>query len=806
MADGMGIANESGKTMALTLTGLSGDLASFYNTTEEIAKTALSSVFTGETESLKKFGIVLTDTNLQQFAYTQGITKAVSAMSQAEKVALRYQYVLQSTSKIQGDFARTSGSWANQVKILKAQWQELLTVLGTGLKTILTPLLKVMNQILASVISVANAIAKAFGGTTIQETSSTVGEIADSVDDTASGFEDANTSAKKLSKTLAGFDELNRLNSQDTSGSTGGSISGTASLVEGIEYESPVESANKYFTELQTIVSKWTEKLPELQLNFDKNTAISDLSEIGKNIVNTLAGWGTFLITMGIDIANDLDIGLLANDFLSLLSTVTGLGAAVTETLVPAFRTFYTSSGLQDIVKWIGEHLHEALTKTTSKLEEWKKWWSDSENQEKVQEFAENLGNAISPISKLLLYIADAAWAAFATTVGLAADGVERLGLALLDLDTAQLLTLVLTITALSIAINGIIKAFKYANENSELGFLKSLIDYFDLYGESIKLRIWDLQDVISRLFTTLTTNPIAMIIALIAVAIASVIALYNNSEKFREFVDELWNDILKPIIDDIGSKISDLWDNHLKPFWEDSLKPMIELIMYHVKRLWEDIYTLLGWIAGVIGGVLLAAVGEAFDFIVGAISSIIEILGGIIDYIVGVFTGDWEKAWGGVTKILKGVFNGIINIIECALNFGIDAINVLIKALNKIDVPDWVPLIGGKGINIPTISRISIPRMASGGVIDSPTVALMGEYQGAGQNPEIVTPQALLQEIINNGNESVISTLIQMTKQLISTLEGLNMEVSIGDETIAKSANRGNKSYEKRTGKPLFA
>lgn len=158
MSNGMDIAQEAGKNMSLQLTALAGDMASFYNVGQDIAQTALNSIFTGETESLKKFGIVLTETNLEAFALSQGIKKSYQAMSQAEKVALRYNYVLNATKNAQGDFARTSGSWANQIRLLKEQWTQFLGILGSGLIKILTPMVKALNQMLASLISIGNMI------------------------------------------------------------------------------------------------------------------------------------------------------------------------------------------------------------------------------------------------------------------------------------------------------------------------------------------------------------------------------------------------------------------------------------------------------------------------------------------------------------------------------------------------------------------------------------------------------------------------------------------------------------------------
>lgn len=211
MSNSLGVGADAGKTMAMNLTGLVGDIASFYNITVEEANTAISAVYTGETESIKKLGIILTEANLNAYAVSQGIKKTYNQMSQAEKVMLRYNYVMQASAKIQGDFVRTGGNWANQVRVLKEQWSQLLGILGKGLIAVLNPVVKALNSMLASLIAVANAMAKAFGGTGIESStgkvSSTVGDIADGAGDVSSGFDDANASAKALKNTLAGFDE-----------------------------------------------------------------------------------------------------------------------------------------------------------------------------------------------------------------------------------------------------------------------------------------------------------------------------------------------------------------------------------------------------------------------------------------------------------------------------------------------------------------------------------------------------------------------------------------------------------------------
>lgn len=149
MADGMGLTADQGAEMAKSLTQLSADLASFNNTSQETAQIALNSIFTGETETLKQYGIVMTEANLEQFAMQQGLSKTVSEMSQAEKVQLRYNYVLANTANAQGDFARTSDSVANQTRMAKEQLKQAAAALGQNLVPAAASALKVLNNILS---------------------------------------------------------------------------------------------------------------------------------------------------------------------------------------------------------------------------------------------------------------------------------------------------------------------------------------------------------------------------------------------------------------------------------------------------------------------------------------------------------------------------------------------------------------------------------------------------------------------------------------------------------------------------------
>jgi len=131
MATSMGITQKNAGSLATSLVGLAGDLTSFKNLKGDMAKTALNAIFTGETESLKMLGIVMTETNLKQFALAHGITKKIDKMRQDEKVMLRYNYVMAMSKNAQGDFLRTIDGFANQTRVLNDDFNTLSITLGT---------------------------------------------------------------------------------------------------------------------------------------------------------------------------------------------------------------------------------------------------------------------------------------------------------------------------------------------------------------------------------------------------------------------------------------------------------------------------------------------------------------------------------------------------------------------------------------------------------------------------------------------------------------------------------------------------
>ena len=232
MAKGMGVASDEASDMAITLAGLSGDVASFFNISQELADIKLKSVFTGETETLKDLGVVMTQDNLKAYALSKGITKSYDAMGQAEKVALRYHFVLDSLALANGDFARTQDSWANQTRILSMQWQEFMGILGQSIIRVLKPVVVWLNTMVSRMITLAEAFNRATEGMDTkgqqaEQAEATSSAIAASVKGQEDLTDAVKDTTKAQQKSVAGFDEITQL-AQDAADATGsmGAIGG----------------------------------------------------------------------------------------------------------------------------------------------------------------------------------------------------------------------------------------------------------------------------------------------------------------------------------------------------------------------------------------------------------------------------------------------------------------------------------------------------------------------------------------------------------------------------------------------------
>jgi hypothetical protein len=268
----------------------------------------------------------------------------------------------------------------------------------------------------------------------------------------------------------------------------------------------------------------------------------------------------------------------------------------------------------------------------------------------------------------------------------------------------------------------------------------------------------------------------------------------------------KLWNDSLAPLIKNITDKFNVLWDKHLKPLWDNILALLTSVGDYLLTGWNKTLKPIVNYIVDVVGPQVANAfnfIGDVVGTVIGVISDVIggliKTLSGLLDFITGVFSGDWSKAWEGIKKMFKGVWDAFEGIVKGALNLVIDVINYFIRQLDKIkiDVPEGVPVIGGTkfGINIP-----EIPKFAKGGVINQPTLAMVGE-----NGKEAVMP------LENNTGwidelAMKLATIMSVGKSTAQTQnQPIYIELDIGGTKFGKVCIDSINSQQRRAGKILL-
>ena len=210
----------------------------------------------------------------------------------------------------------------------------------------------------------------------------------------------------------------------------------------------------------------------------------------------------------------------------------------------------------------------------------------------------------------------------------------------------------------------------------------------------------------------------------------------------------------IKEFVSQCFSDIKNFWNNNLKPCL-DAIKNFLENVL---KPCFETVFK------NFIG----PAVDTAFQFIKDLWNNTLKpVFTGITDFLTGVFTLNFKQAWEGIVSILTGIWSGVVNVVKAPLNLIIDAINAVIGGLNKIRLPDWVPLIGGKGINIPLI-----PKLEEGGILEKGQVGLL-----EGNGAEAVVPldqnKAWISAVARDMNTAIggDNKLLERNNELLETL-----------------------------------
>lgn len=654
MSKSFGFSEAQAYDMSTALTQLTGDVASFYNISQDLAYIKLKSVFTGETETLKDLGVVMTQSALDQFALANGYGKTTSAMTEQEKVALRLAFVQKQLSAASGDFIRTSGSWANQVRVMQLQLQSLKATVGQGLINLFTPVLKVINTLLGKLATLANAF-KSFtelitgkkssgqtgasgaglaGTDAIADTADQYGDAADNAEKLADATNDTADATKKATKAAKGYlsplDEINNYSTDKSTGSsskvpgtTGGLADQMKDAVQNVDYGKVAEGEtvlDKMSKPLKKIIDRFKQLAKLIAKGFWDG--LGDYEPIFDGIKKDLDSiWKSLK-----DIFTDPEVTKAANNFFDSFAYAIGqvagsfarIGLTIAQNII---------GGIEKFLKQNAQRIKNYLIDMFNIGAE-------------ISQIAGNLAVAFADVFSV--FGGETAQQITADLIGIFAE----IGMVLTE-TAAKLGRDILNMIAqpfidnkdiLKSAIEGSLGVIETVT-SGVLTVVQNLSDAVSrLYDEHVKPFFDSIADGLSSILETLITGYNTYILPV----------LQGLAEQIKGLLEGPLGDAILKIEAFLGKLI-----DSLKLLWESVLVPLINWIIANLLPVVAEIIDVVGTVAIKVIKSLIKIIGDVADT-----------LSGIIDFLVGVFTGDWELAWQGIKEIADGIWNLIKDII----------------------------------------------------------------------------------------------------------------------------------------------
>ena len=743
MSNAMGITGQAALDMAEDVTGLTGDVASFYNLSTDEAYTKLKSIWTGETETLKDLGVVMTQTNLDQYALNNGFGKTTAKMTEQEKVMLRYQYVTSALSNATGDFVKTQDSWANQTRILTLRFQQLKASLGKGFIALFTPILRGFNNLLAGLQKVADGFASFVQMVTGADVSTSMGSISSDIagigDDASSAADNvgdigsaAKKTAKDIEKSLAGFDQINKLteptdDSSDSSGSTGGTSSGIGSVDLVPDVSGSTSNATSAISDFVNKAKKELDKLrkwsvstfsPSMSRIWDgltKNTdtakknlasAFNDIRALGPPLLNYFNGPFTNYLVTWVDTNGSILNGLF-DSFNTVFSDVWNKAA------YPILANF-VSVGLPMLTDFASQTLSLNGTIFDTFKASWNSLWS------------EGVSPAIESISNVWIGLVN-------TMAGAWNEWGEPI-------------------------FTGIKAAVKTTGDV-----------FLDIWNNMLQ-PVWEnALDVIDRVWSEHLQPLLANFLDFVGEIVTCATTIYNNFiAPVVGFLSELLGPIFIAIFDSIGNKVG--------------------VVVGTIADLMNDTITVFKGVIQFIKGVFSGDWEGAWN--------------GIVTAFDGIFSGIADIAKGPINMVI-GFINGLITGVQSGINAIVRSVNKLsFKVPNWVPGIGGEDF----GFHLPEADFSKIPYLAQGGYVkpNTPQLAMLGDNRHQG---EVVAPEDKLLDMAQKAaamasSAELLAEAISILKQILKILETLDLDIQLDGKSLKKYVVDKINEHTKQTGK----
>lgn len=788
MSKSFGFSEAQAYDMSTALTQLTGDVASFYNISQDLAYIKLKSVFTGETETLKDLGVVMTQSALDQYALANGYGKTTSAMTEQEKVALRLAFVQKQLSAASGDFIRTSDSWANQVRVMQLQLQSLKATVGQGLINLFTPVLKVINILLGKLATLANAF-KSFtelitgkkssgqtgasgaglaGTDAIADTADQYGNAADNAEKLADATNDTADATKKAAKAAKGYlsplDEINNYStdkSADSSskvpGATGGLADQMKNAVQNVDYgkvaegETVLDKISDSAKKLAKLFKKLWKPFQDAWKKEGKNTidaaniALSGIAKLAKSVGRSLMevwtnGTGTTMLTTMLRIAQNVlkTIGNIASGFADVWNK-NNVGTQIIQNIADA---------LVVVMQFIERIAADTAT------------WAANLDFYPLLESISNLTSAFAPILESIGNVLE--WI-YNNIVLPMLKWVIEVGLPTVINLVAKVATFLADhqsiVEAFGAALIGAFAAAKIAELAS--GVIKSASGIATAVKGLIALMTGTggIMGGIKAIATAIGTGGIFAIAVGAAIAIG--VLLYKNwdeicaaATKLKDWVVEKTRELSESAtrtLSNLKEKIANVWN---------IIKTSTSTTWNAIKKTLSGLWNSLKSTASTVFDAIKTKVTGVWDKIKDKTSRTWESVTTFISTKVEAIKTAITDKFNAARDAVRSAFEGIVNFIKAPINQAISIVNNAVGMINNaiggiesaFSFGPWtVPTpFGSKTIGFhATFPRIgTIPYLASGAVIPprSEFLAVLGD-QKKGNNLE--APESLLRQIV---------------------------------------------------------
>lgn len=769
-----GMDSANALTMMQEALQVTADSAAYYDRSLEETAESLKSFLKGNFENDAALGLSCTETT-RNTAANKLYGKSFIELSESQKQLTLLQMVKDANqlSGAMGQASREADGWENVTGNLKETWKQFLAVVGQPVLQVATQVVKQLSSALQTLTGYAkqatDAMAQFFGWDT-SATANAISAASDSANSLADSIEDTEKAAKKLQNRLSGFDELNVLSSTSSDDNEDNSITTPITQLTPVTMDTtPAEQTAsgliKIFENLKNALQPAKVALDRLNESLEplKKFACKALEDFYNNFLKPLGKW---VLGEGLPRFIDAITKMLKN--------------IAWDKLNKALKDFWKA--LEPFAENIGEGLLWLWENVLTPLAGWT-------ISDVIPAFLDILSGALNVLNAVIEKLKSPIkwlWDNFLKPI------VDWTGGVIVS------------------ALNGIADALNWiAGNDTAITILSSLAIAIGTYNAVMGIAAMATKGVAAAqtiLNAVMAANPIGIIIAIIAGLIAAVILLWNNCDWFREFWINAWNSITE--------WAGNAWES-ISGFFIDAWNKIC------------NVFSGIGtWFSDIFSGAA-DSIKNAWNGVTGFFSGIWTGIKNTFSKVTNWFSDVFSKAWqavkdvfskggevfngikDGILNALKAVINGLINGINTVISIPFKGINTALEGIKGIEIAGWKPFEW-----ISTIETPQIPKLAKGGLVKAPTLALVGDNAGAGTgDPEVVAPLSKLQGMINSSsNEADTQLLQQILTYLIKLYELFSSHYSNGSDIyeivleldgdpVFKKILQLNNIYKKRHG-----